>query len=104
MNFLTVQLGAAEFPNTTRTRVPFTFTTAIQSAQAVLQSFELRTDDSDGHVKNVQVVLTTIFDPVQSTTSGEVEVEIQRTDEDDNVLVLETNSIEAEVRILVIGI
>jgi hypothetical protein len=104
MNFLSIHLGEAYFPQTTRTRVPFTFPTAVRSAHAVLQSFQLETDDSDGHVKDAQVSLITFFDPVQSTTSGEVEVEIQRTDLDDNILWLESNVIEAEVRILVIGI
>ena len=105
MNFLTLQLGGPGvlFSATPRARLPFTFPTAAQSAHAVLQSFHLQVDDSDSNVKDVQVALTTFFDPVQSATSGEVEVEIRRTGSDGSILI-ESSIIQAEVRILVIGI
>ena len=48
------------------------------------------------------VVLTTQFDPVQSATSGEVELEFQRTDRSDAGILEQTETIEAQVRILVV--
>lgn len=104
MKFLSIQLGGPGvlFPETPRSRVPFTFPTAVQSAHAVLQSFHLQHDDSDRTVRDVQVSLTTFFDPIQSPTSGEVEVEIQRTGSDHSIL-HHTHAIQAEVRILVVG-
>jgi hypothetical protein len=91
------------FPATPRPRVPFTFSAAVETAHAVLQSFHLQVDDSDSNVRDVQVSLTTFFDPVQSPTSGEVEVEIRRTGSDGSIF-LESDTIQAEIRILVIGI
>jgi hypothetical protein len=55
-------------------------------------------------VKDVAVVLTTHFDPSQSATSGEVEVEFQRTDTSDTGLWEQPETIEAQIRILVVGL
>jgi hypothetical protein len=109
MKFLSLQAGGLDliFPATAQLRLPFTFPTSVQTAYAVLQSFYLQVDHSDSHVKDVQVSLRTQFDPVQSTTSGEVEVAFERTGSDGNSAPFslpEPKAISAEVRILVIGI
>jgi hypothetical protein len=105
MNFVSIQHGGpgTVFPATAEFRLPFTFPTAVQSVHALLQSFQLHTRRRDRHVENIEVSLTPIFDPTQSTTSGEVEIELQRTGSDDSIF-LSSDAIEAEVRILVIGI
>jgi hypothetical protein len=64
----------------------------------------LQVRESDSEVRDVAVILTTHFDPVQSTTSGEVEVEFQRTDSSGGGIFVKSDTIEAEIRILVIGI
>src|SRR5215207_8947598 len=106
--FVSLKAGGLDliFPATAHLRLPFTFPTSVQTAHAVLQSFHLEVDHSDSHVKDVQVSLTTFFDPVQSTTSGEVEVAFERTGSDGNSAPFafpEPEAISAEVRILVIG-
>jgi hypothetical protein len=52
---------------------------------------------------DIRVSLVTFFDPVQSATNGEVEVQIQRTGSDGNIF-MSSDLIQAEVRLLVIGI
>jgi hypothetical protein len=105
MIFLETQVGSpgAVYPATNRFRLPFAFPTPVQTAYAVLRSFHLQVRDDDSEVRDVAVILTTHFDPVQSTTSGEIEVEFQRTDSSGGVLI-ESDTIEAQVRFLVIGI
>jgi hypothetical protein len=105
MIFLPVRLGGAgaTFPATTYPRVPFSFSTAVQSAHAVLESFHVQMDDMDRSVQDIQVSLVTFFDPVQSATSGEVEIQIQRTGSDGSIF-FSSDLIQAEVRLLVIGI
>ena len=72
-----------EFPPTQRMMVPFAFPAPVETAHALLRSFHLEVTAPDAEVKDVAVVLTTHFDPAQSATSGEVEVEFQRTDRSD---------------------
>ena len=103
MNFIPIHLARPLFPATAHPRLQFTFPTATQSVHAVLQSFHVQMHDMDRNVEDVQVSLTTFFDPVQSTTSGEVEIDIQRTGSDGSIF-LSSDAIEAEVRVLVIGI
>jgi hypothetical protein len=101
----TVGSPGAVYPPTQRVRVPFAFPTPVQTAHAVLQSFHLQVTDEDSEVRDVVVMLTTHFDPFQSTTSGEVEVEFQRTDSSGaGFLGVQSDTIEAQIRILVIGI
>jgi len=69
-----------------------------------LQSFHLEPNADDAEVLDVAVILTTHFDPFQSTTSGEVEVEYQRTDSSGAGFDVQSETIEMEIRILVIGI
>jgi hypothetical protein len=107
MNFIQIELGGPDTvaSSETRFRHPFAFPNPVRTAYAALQSFHFWTDDSDGHVKEVEVVLTTHFDPVQSTTSGEVEFEITRTDASGNsFLSVESDTIAYKVSVLVIGI
>ena len=107
MNFIPIELGGPDTValSETRFRYPFTFPNPVRTAHAALQSFHFWTDDSDGHVKEVEVVLTTHFDPVQSTTSGEVEFAITRTDASGNsFLNAESDTIAYKVSVLVIGI
>lgn len=65
-------------PPSSRFTVPLAFPEPVEMAYALLQSFHLRVRAPDAEVKDVAVVLTTHFDPVQSATSGVVEVEWQR--------------------------
>jgi hypothetical protein len=107
MNFIPIELGDPDgvAPEESRFRLPFTFPSPVRTAYAALQSFHFWTDDSDGHVKEVEVALTTHFDPVQSTTSGEVEFEIKRTDATGNsFLHVESETIAYKIAVLVIGI
>ena len=107
MNFTEITVGgpaATYAPPSQRFRVPFAFPTAVQAAYAVVRSFHLEVASSDSEVKDVAVVLTTHFDPFQSTTSGEVEVEFQRTDTSRGGIWIKSDSIKAQIRILVIGI
>lgn len=106
MNFDEIQLGGPgqDFAPSGRFRVPFAFSTDVGTAHPVLQSFHLEVRHSDSHVRDVAVSLTPIFDPVQSARSGEVDVEIQRTGSDGNILSNESDSIRAQVRILVVGL
>jgi hypothetical protein len=92
------------FPPTNRFRMPFAFSTPVQTAHAALQSFHLKDLGPDSEVRDVVVMLTTHFDPFQSTTSGEIEVEFQRPDSSRGGFLIQSNTIEAEIRILVIGI
>jgi hypothetical protein len=94
----------AVFGPSERVRVPFAFPTPVQTAHAVLQSFHLEVPGGDSEVRDVAVVLTTHFDPFQSTTSGEVEVEFERTDSSRGGVFIQTDTIEAQIRIVVIGI
>lgn len=87
-----------------RVRVPFAFPAPVQTAHAVLQSFHLAVPGGDSEVRDVAVVLTTHFDPFQSKTSGEVEVEFQRTDASGPGFLVQSDTIEAQIRIVVIGI
>jgi hypothetical protein len=104
VNFHEIKVGSPSvYPPTNRLRVPFALPSPVQTAHAVLKSFHLRLDDGDSEVRDVVVMLTTHFDPFQSTTSGEVEVEFQRTDSGAG-LVLQSDLIEAEIRILLISI
>jgi hypothetical protein len=84
--------------------VPFAFPAPVETAYAVLRSFHLQVRAPDSEVKDVAVVLTTHFDPSQSATSGEVEVEFQRTDTSDTGLWEQPETIEAQIRILVVGL
>lgn len=105
MNFYETEVGSpgVVFTPTQRVRVPFAFPTPVQSVHAVLQSFHLEVAE-DSEVRDVGVILTPHFDPLQSTTSGEVEVELQRTDSSDpGILHQQPETIEAQVRVLVIG-
>lgn len=106
MTFYEFTVGgpAATFPPSQRFRVPFAFPSAVQTAHAMVRSFHLEVASSDSEVKDVAVVLTTHFDPFQSTTSGEVEVEFQRTDTSRGGIWIKSDSIKAQLRILVIGI
>ena len=92
------------FGATQRFTVPFAFTAPVETAYAVLRSFHLRVIAPDAEVKDVAVVLTTQFDPVQSAKSGEVEVEFRRTDTSDAGIFEQPEAIEAQIRILVVGI
>ena len=93
-----------EYLPTQRMMVPFAFPAPVETAHALLRSFHLQVTAPDAEVKDVAVVLTTHFDPAQSATSGEVEVEFQRTDRSDAGLWLQSEAIEAQIRILVVGI
>jgi hypothetical protein len=108
MSFLEIRIGrpGTLSLDTVETRYPFTFPTAVRSAHALLQSFYLQSHDPDRHIKDVHVSLTTFFDPVQSTTSGEVGVEIELTDssEEASILAFESDTIATEVRLLVVGV
>ena len=106
MNFIELTVGgpATYAPPSQRFRVPFAFSSEVQTAHAVVRSFHLELSKSDSEVKDVAVVLTTHFNPFQSTTSGEVEVEFRRTDTSRGGLWLKPDTIEAQIRILVIGI
>ena len=105
MMFYETQLGSpgATYPERNRFRVPFAFPTPIQTAHAVVRSFHLRARGGDSHIRDLAVILTTHFDPFQSATSGEVEVEFQRTGMGGGIFI-ESRTIEAQIRILVIGI
>jgi hypothetical protein len=106
MMFYETELGSpgAVYPATRRFRLPFAFPAPVRTAYAVLRSFHLEVRDEDSEVRDVAVLLTTHFDPVQSTTSGEVEVEFQRTDSSDPLLGVQSDTIEVQIRILVVGI
>lgn len=84
-------------------RVFFAFPTAVQSAHAVLQSFTVRTESDDIDVDDVVVSLQTVFDPIQSATSGIVEVRIQLTGSSGGFMIISSTSVVAEVHLLVIG-
>lgn len=84
-------------------RAFFAFPTAVQNANAVLQSFSVRTDSGDINVNDVVVGLQTFFDPAESATSGMVEVRMQLTGSPGGYLIISSTSILAEVRVLVIG-
>jgi hypothetical protein len=102
VNFYEIKVGGpgSVLPPSPRIRLPFAFPSPLQTAHAVLQSFHLEPNADDAEVLDVAVILTTHFDPFQSTTSGEVEVELQRT----GGSLLQSEAIKAEIRILVIGI
>ena len=106
MRFQEVTVGSpgAVFGAAVRILVPFAFPAPVETAYALLQSFHLRVRAPDAEVKDVAVVLTTQFDPVQSATSGEIEVEFQRTDRSDAGIWEQTETIEAQLRILVVGL
>jgi hypothetical protein len=106
VNFYETEVGSpgAVFPPSQRVRVPFAFSTPVQTVHAVLRSFHLEVGRKDSEVRDVVVILTPRFDPLQSTTSGVVEVEFQRTDSSGaGFLGLQSDTIEAQIRILVIG-
>lgn len=105
MIFYETKVGGpgAVFGPSERLRVPFAFPAPVQTAHAVLQSFHLEVHGGDSEVRDVGVVLTTHFDPFQSRTSGEVEVEFQRTDSSRTGLIVRSDTIEAQIRIVVIG-
>lgn len=106
MNFYVITVGgpAATYAPSQRFRMPFAFSTAAQTAHALLRSFHLEIGTRDSELKDVAVVLTTHFDPFQSATSGEVEVEFQRTDTSRGGILVQSDTIKAQIRILVIGI
>ena len=107
MNFYEIKVGSpgATYPPTQNFRVPFAFPAPVQTAHPVLQSFHLQVSDEDSEVGDVVVALTPHFDPVQSTTSGEVEVEFQRTDSSGaGFLGVQSDNIKVQIRVLVIGI
>ena len=107
MNFYETTIGgpgAVSAPSR-HIRVPFAFPDPVQTAHAVLRSFHLEVTDEDSELRNLVVSLTTHFDPFQSTTSGEVEVEFQLTDSSGaGFLGVQSDTIEAQIRVLVIGI
>jgi hypothetical protein len=105
MIFQAVQIGGPglTFPASVHPRVPFSFPKPVQTAHAVLQSFYVENVDKDRDVKDIQVSLITFFDPVQSATSGEVEIQLLRTGSTESIF-LAPELIEGEVRALVIGI
>lgn len=69
MSFCETEVGSpgAVFPPTQRVRVPFAFPTPVQTVHAVLRSFHLGVADEDSEVRDVVVILTPHFDPLQST-------------------------------------
>lgn len=101
---LTIGSPGAVFPATVRIMVPFALPAPVETAYALLRSFHLRVTAPDAEVKDVAVVLTTHFDPAQSATSGEVEVEFRRTDTSDAGIWEQPEAIEAQIRILVVGV
>jgi hypothetical protein len=105
MIFLPLRMGGAGriFPESPSVRLPFTFPKAVDSAHAVLQSFHVQLDDGDSEVSDLRVALTTFFDPVQSRTSGEVQIEVHQT-VSDAFLQVRAHITQVEVRLLVIGI
>lgn len=106
MRFYDYTVGGpgAVFAATNRFRVPFAFPAPVETAYAVLRSFHLQAVAPDAEVKDIAVVLTTHFDPSQSATSGEVEIEFQRTDTSDSGLWVQPEAIEAQIRMLVVGL
>lgn len=107
MTFCEIEVGGpgAVYLPAQRFRLPFAFSSPVQTAHALLRSFHLQVTDEDSEVTEVAVVLTTHFDPFQSTSIGEVEVEFQRTDSSDKGLLnIQSESVEAQIRILVVGI
>jgi hypothetical protein len=101
---LTVGGPAQTFLASQRFLVPFSFPTPVRAAYAALGSFHLEVATRDSEVKEVAVVLTMHFDPGQSATSGDVEVEFARTDTSRGGIRVQSDSIKAQLRILVVGI
>lgn len=95
--------GVVHLP-TGRVFLPFAFPSPVQTAYAMLRSFHLERQMRDAEVKDLAVSLTTHFDPVQSATSGQVELEFERTDTSRGGIWVQTDNIYAHVRILVVGI
>jgi hypothetical protein len=106
MRFHEATIGGpgAVYAATQRFNVPFAFPAPVETAYAILRSFHLQVTAPDAEVRDVAVVLTTHFDPSQSATSGEVEIEFQRTDTSDTGILDQPESIEAQIRILVVGL
>lgn len=84
-------------------RVFFAFPQAVQSAHAALQSFTVRASGDDIDLGDVRVSVETLFDKEQSQTSGIVEVRIRLTGSTGGVFI-SSESIEAEVRVVVVGL
>ena len=100
MELLTIQVGGpgVVFARHNRVRLPFTFSSPVAGASALLQSFRFINHDEDTHLKDVQVQLTPLFNAAESATQGEVEIETTFRDEGPSL-----DRIEMEVVVLVVG-
>ncbi len=105
MIFYETRVGSpgAVYPDHKRVRLPFSFPTPVATAHAMLRSFHLHEPGADSELRDVAVVLTTHFDPAQSATSGEVEVEFQLADDGGSAIGLDFDVMEAQIGILVVG-
>lgn len=69
----------------------------------MLRFFHLERVQRDAEGKDVAVSLTTHFDPFPAT-SGQVELEFKRTDTSRGGILIQTDSIYVQVRILIVGV
>ena len=111
MQFQTLTLwgGDLVFSNTNSTRLPFQFPNPIAGAYAILQStrFDLTPDkdsyysDDDVEVKVFEVSAVSLFDALQSNTTGEVQISFRMPGTGSAT---SPDLIFAEIKVLVVGV
>ena len=112
MQFLTLKLGGGNlvFAATNTVRLPFQFPSPIAGAYAILQGtrFERVQDretyysdgDPDVEVKMIEVSVLPLFDALQSTTTGQVQIDFRVPADVD----FSADLVFAEIDVLVVGI
>ena len=83
------------------TAVDFTFARPVDHVHAVLRGFRLEFADSDHELSEIKIHPTVRFDPSRSKTTGTVTVQFTWRDADPTPTASDT--IRAEVHVLVIG-
>jgi hypothetical protein len=111
MQFLTLKLGGGDvaFPRVHSVRLPFLFPNPIAGAYAILQStrFHLTPDrgsyysDDDVEVKEIEVSVLSLFDALQSNTTGEVQISFRMPGTGSAT---KPDQILAEIDVLVVGV
>ena len=111
MQFLRLKLGGGglTFPSAHNVRLPFQFPNPIAGAHAILGSTrfhltphrETYYSDDDVSVKVVEVSALALFDALQSSTGGEVQISFRVPGTGLEAL---PDLIQAEIDVLVIGI
>ena len=111
MQFLRLKLGGGglTFPTVHTVRVPFQFPNPIAGAYAILGStrFHLTPDrdtyynDDDVEVRVIEVAVLALFDALQSSTGGDVQVSFRVPGTGSETL---PDLIQAEIDVLVVGV